>query len=88
MKLKGKIAKTVAVGVFALSLSACNAPTMEVHNKVYKDYGLINQDQNKDPNIIYGPNWRNIVLAVVFFEMIIPPIYVVGFHYMKPIGVK
>jgi len=85
--MKSKIAKLVAVGVLASTLTACNAPTMYVHGTVYQDYGMLDQDR-QDPKIIYEPNWRNIVLGCIFFETIFAPIYVFGFHCMKPVGVK
>lgn len=66
--------------------TACTAPTKQIGGVEYRDYGILNSDEAKNPNIRYEPNWWNIVVAVFFFEMIIPPIYVFGFHLMKPVG--
>ena len=87
MNIKSKIAKLVAVGVLATSLMACDAPTIEVNGTVYRDYGLLDQDK-RDPKIEYEPNWYNIVLGCLFFQLIFPPIYVFGFHLMEPVDVK
>lgn len=88
MKIKSKIAKLVAIGILATSIMGCDAPTIAVNGNTYRDYGIINQNQNYDPSIDYEPDWWNICLGVIFFESIIVPIYVFGFHFMEPVGVK
>ncbi len=80
---------TVFSFVFLLSATGCTAPTKTINGVEYRDYGVLDQTQEYNPNIRYEPNWWNIVVAVVFFELLfIPPIYVFGFHLMKPVGVK
>ncbi len=62
-----------------------SSPTKTINGTTYGDYGLLNQD-DKNPNVRYEPNWRNLVLGVIFFEMVIPPIYVFSFYLFKPVG--
>lgn len=83
--------RAVAAGLVALifiQVTGCTAPRRVVNNTEYSDYGILNEDDVKSPNIQYEPNWWNIFLGVVFFELIIPPIYVFGYHLMRPVGPK
>ncbi|OGN01012.1 MAG: hypothetical protein A3G51_00005 [Candidatus Yanofskybacteria bacterium RIFCSPLOWO2_12_FULL_43_11b] len=75
------------VGSLAFNAVACSAPTKTINGTTYSDYGLFNLD-DKNPNIKYEPNWWNVAMGVIFFEMIIPPIYVFGFHLFEPVGPK
>lgn len=73
------------IGTVILSSVGCTAPTKEVNGVTYQDYGLFNPD-DRNPKVRYEPNWANIIIAVVFFELIIPPLYVLGWHLYKPVG--
>ena len=44
--------------------------------------------EDKEPNLIYKVNTKNIVIGVVFFEMILPPIFVLADETLCPIGYK
>jgi hypothetical protein len=79
--------KIALIGLLAISLAACTAPTLDINGTTYHDYGLVNQS-DANFKIQYEPNWWNICMGVLFFEMIIPPIYVFGFHMMEPVGQK
>lgn len=85
--MKRLVTLTLVV-VLLTSLTGCEARTKTINNVTYRDYGVFNQDDNKNPNIQYEPNWWNIVIGIVFFELIVPPIYVFGFHMMEPVGPK
>lgn len=73
------------IAVITVSSAACTAPQKTIGGITYQDYGLLDQE-NRNPKVRYEPNWWNIVIVVVFFEMIIPPIYVFGYHLFKPAG--
>ena len=68
-------------------LSGCTRGVETINGKTYDSYGLLNSD-TKDPNIRYEPMWWNMFVGVVFSELIIPPIYVFGFHCMEAAGPK
>lgn len=80
--------KNIIIALVISLLAGCTSPSLTVNNVTYPDYGLFNQDDNKDGNIRYEPNWWNIIIGIIFVEMIIPPIAVFGFHMMEPVGVK
>ncbi len=82
-----KIVAAVIIGILTFNTVACSAPTKTIGGTTYSDYGLFNPD-DKNPNVKYEPNWWNIAMGVIFFEMIVPPIYVFGFHLFKPVGPK
>ena len=82
-----KILVALLIGVLTFNTIACSAPTKTINGVTYSDYGLLNQD-DKNPNVKYEPNWWNIAMGVIFFEMIVPPIYVFGFHLFEPVGPK
>jgi hypothetical protein len=85
--LSRKMIAAIIIGVLAFNTVACSAPTKTINGTTYSDYGLFNPD-DKNPNVRYEPNWWNVAMGVIFFEMIIPPIYVFGFHLFKPVGPK
>ena len=82
-----KILIVLLIAVFALNMAACTAPTKTINGTTYSDYGLFNPD-DKNPNVKYEPNWWNVAIGIIFFEMVIPPIYVFGFHLFEPVGSK
>ena len=85
--LTGRTIALLLACVVVFSTVSCTAPTKTISGVTYSDYGILNND-DKNPNVKYEPNWRNIVLAFIFFEIIVPPIYVFGYHMMKPVGAK
>lgn len=82
-----KMVVAVIIGTLTINTTACSAPTKTINGTTYSDYGLFNPD-DKNQNVKYEPNWWNIAMGIIFFEMIIPPIYVFGFHLFKPVGLK
>lgn len=43
---------------------------------------------DKDPTKIYRPNTKNVIIGVIFFELVIPPIVVALDQALCPIGDK
>ncbi len=82
-----KLLAFLLISAIVLQTSACSAPTKVIHGVEYSDYGLLNED-NKNPDVQYEPNWWNIFVAVIFSETIIVPIYVAGYHLFEPVGPK
>ena len=82
-----RLASVLLIAVVVLQASGCTAPTKVVNGVEYRDYGLLNPD-DQNPNVQYEPNWWNIAGGVIFFELIIPPIYVFGYHLFEPVGLK
>lgn len=73
----------------SVNLCACSPSPKEIDGVTYQDYGLLNEAEVRNPTIQYEPDWWNIFWGIVFFELFfIPPIYVFGFHCMKPVWKK
>lgn len=72
-----------AIVVASVMLSACSGSGIVGAHR-YSAYGVINQDQNKNPNIIYRVSVWNCILGVVFIETIVVPIVVVGWQLFVP----
>ena len=71
--------------ILSFNLIACTSST-EYGNCV----GLpdIEEAKKQNPNIIYKISTKNVILGVIFVEMIIPPIIVVLDETYCPVGVK
>jgi hypothetical protein len=54
----------------------------------YDTYGLLNQDDKKNPEIKYKVIWGNVIWACILIETIIAPIYFFGFSLFEPTGRK
>jgi len=54
----------------------------------YDTYGLINDDEKKNPNIQYEVIWGNVVWGAILVETIVAPIYFFGFSLWEPVGKK
>ena len=64
-------------------MTGCSSDKV-IEGKKYTTYGVINQDDNKSPNIKYKPVWGNIILGCLLVETIIAPIYFFGFDMFEP----
>ncbi|HXK40502.1 MAG TPA: hypothetical protein VJ046_00120 [Candidatus Paceibacterota bacterium] len=85
-----KLRKIVAVAialVMLLIVAGC-ADSRTINGKTYEPYGLLNQDNLKEPCIRYEPVWGNILWGAVLFETVIAPIYFFGFSILEPVGEK
>lgn len=52
-----------------------------------KQYGLFNF-KSKSPFVEYRLNWENLIIACVFYESVVAPIYIVGFYLFEPLKLK
>jgi len=75
--------------VFVIIFSSIDmSPTKVINGVEYRDYGLLNEKDNRNPNIQYEPNMRNVVIGAIFSETLVAPFYVFGYHLMEPVGPK
>jgi hypothetical protein len=68
-------------------MAGCSSDKV-IEGKKYTTYGLINQDDKKDPTIKYEPSWGNIIWGCILCETIIGPIYFFGFDMFEPVEKK
>ena len=50
-----RLASVLLIAVVVLQASGCTAPTKVVNGVEYRDYGLLNPD-DQNPNVQYEPN--------------------------------
>lgn len=89
MKGIGKYVTMVCLLSFlSLATSGCGN-TKTINGVEYDTYGLLNEDEGKNPNIRYSVIWGNVVWGVllsVFF--LIPAVYFFGFSLFEPVAPK
>lgn len=73
--------------IVALLLAAC-AQSKNICGVTYQPYGLLNEDDRKNPDIQYEVVWGNVVWGTVLAETIVMPIYFGGFALFEPVGLK
>jgi hypothetical protein len=69
-------------------LFASCAQDKTIDGVTYRPYGLLNMDSQKNPNINYEVSGWAVFSGVVFFEMIVPPIYIFGYNLFEPVSKK
>ena len=79
--------KKIALIVALVFTSAC-ADTKVINGTKYDTYGLLNEDENKNPDIEYRLVWGNIVWGALLIETIAAPFYFFGFSIYEPVGPK
>ncbi len=82
-----KIIAIIIILVFLASFLGC-ADTKIIDGVEYDTYGLLNEDEKRNPDIQYEIVWGNIIWGVIFFETIVAPIYFFGFSMWEPVGKK
>ncbi len=82
--MKKQIAIVLAL---ALLLIGC-AEHKTINGVTYLPYGLLNQEENKNPAITYEVPIENLIVGALLCETIIIPIYIVGWDLYEPVAVK
>lgn len=78
------IAIITMVCFIGLVFGGCSSEK-RIDGVTYETYGLLNKDDIKNPDIRYELVWGNIILACIFFETFIAPIYFFGFDIYEPV---
>ncbi len=87
MNLSKRCACATAI-VTALAFGTGCADKKTINGTTYGSYGLLNQDNKKDPNVEYEVVWGNVFWGAIFCETFIAPIYFFGFSLFEPVGPK
>ena len=77
--------KIIPIIALTFFLSACSNPKT-IDGITYATYGLLNSDDNKNPNITYKLSIGNLIWGCILIETIIAPIYFFGFDIFEPVG--
>jgi hypothetical protein len=76
-----------ALALSAVLMVGCGEPKV-IEGKYYPTYGLINSDNNKDPEIRYEVSIGNVVWGCLLSETLFAPVYFFGFSLFNPIAKK
>ena len=76
-----------ALALSSLLMVGCGQPKV-IEGKYLPTYGLINQDENKDPTIRYEVSVGNMVWSVIFCETVVVPLYFFGWSLFNPVAKK
>jgi len=82
-----KIITVLLMVFFVLTMVSCSSNKV-IDGKKYKTYGLINKDDEKDPDIEYELVVGNLVWGCLLVETIVAPVYFFGFDLYEPVGKK
>lgn len=81
-----KIALVAALVALTAGLSGCGGDT--VGKTFYPSYGIATESTDKDPNIIYQVSVGSVIVAIIFCETIVVPVYIVGCDLFTPVAEK
>jgi hypothetical protein len=73
----------VTVILAVLATSGC-AKQKTISGTTYDVYGLLNEDEKKNPEVQYEVCWGNVIWGVLLVETIAAPIYFFGFALFEP----
>lgn len=76
----------IIITLVALSLAGCKDESKIICGTPYEPYGILNQDDNKSPEIKYKMSVSSVVLGVMLFETVFAPIYFFGFDLYVPVN--
>jgi hypothetical protein len=76
----------VLIGLVVLITSCADKKT--INGVTYRPYGLFNESTCKNDSIQYETSGWAVASGIVFFEVIVPPIYTFGFNLYEPVGLK
>lgn len=79
--------KIILAVMCCLLLGGCDN-TKRIDGVEYDVFGLANMDDKKNPNIDYEVSTGSVVIAVLFCETVIIPVYVLAFDLWEPVGKK
>jgi len=82
-----KIITVLLMVFFVLTMVGCSSNKV-IDGKKYKTYGLINKDDEKDPDIEYELVVGNLVWGCLLVETVVAPVYFFGFDLYEPVGKK
>jgi hypothetical protein len=79
-----KLILAVALAATAFGLSGCGGD--RVNGTYYDSYGIFNEAEVKDPNVAYEISLASVIVAIIFSETLVIPVYIVGWDLYKPVA--
>lgn len=91
--MKKKLTTFILICLFCSSCGTSKHLTYKDPNtnirvtKKVEQYGFIDKDSKKIPNVRYKIVWGNVLLAAISIQSIIGPIIVLGWYLYEPVDV-
>jgi hypothetical protein len=82
--------KLLMVSTLCLALAGCGGNTVIRTGKggVYESYGFANDSTYHSKHVCYRISPASVILAFIFSETIVVPLYFIGFDLFDPIRLK
>ena len=80
--------KKICIGLMAILLLTSCAKSKVINGVVYQPYGFLNEETVKDSTIKYQPSFIAICSSIIFVELVIPTVYIVGYELYEPVTKK
>lgn len=82
-----KFKKIAIMVTMAVMLAACGNDK-DINGVNYGTCGAINADTCKDPKIVYEVSAGSVVWAIVLFETVVFPVYIIGWDLYQPVRAR
>lgn len=86
MKTLSRLSAILLVVSLAL-LSGC-ASERPINGKTYQPYGIANENTVKSNDVTYQLSAGSVIVAILFGETVVIPVYVVGWDLWEPVAAK
>ena len=73
----------IMIVLVSLMFSGCAEEKM-INGVVYQPYGLLDEEEHKNPNIKYEIDVPNVIWAIILCETVVVPVIVVGWDLYEP----
>jgi len=81
--MKNRIFGILAI---CLALGTGCAESKVIDGRVYQPYGLIDEDQVRDPCVEYRASTENVIWGILLVETVVAPVLLFGYELYEPVG--
>lgn len=81
-----KLVLLICVAITLIASSCADSKT--INGVTYRPYGFFNESSCKNDSVHYEVSGWAVCSGVIFFEMVVPPIYTFGFNLYEPVGLE
>lgn len=82
-----KIIPLIFIIAFTTLLEGCDGK-LEANGRTYGSYGFFNETTHRSSHVCYEISPLSVVVAIIFVETVIVPVYVIGCDLFNPIRLK
>lgn len=82
-----KIILAIALVAATMLLSGCGNDKI-INGTQYSTFGMVNEDTHRDPKILYEISPGSVIVAIIFSETLIIPLYIIGWDLWQPVKAK